>query len=93
MNDTPEKPAKIYTSFEEIDRDLEILRTERSLYILKTKHEVKSLRKNITIGHLIEPMIDGWKKQLASLVKLGMRKALWPLLTTLLLKLLRRKKS
>lgn len=93
MIDSEKTSGKVYNSFEEIDRDLEILKTERSLYMLKTKQEVEGLRKNITIGHLVEPMIDGWKKQLASLVKVGMRKAVWPLLTTLLLKMLRRKKT
>lgn len=85
------KKAKVYSSFEELDRDLEILRTERTLYYLKMKQDVGHVTDKLTIGHLIQPLMSDWKDQAYSLVKVVIRKSLWPLLTTLLLKWLRKK--
>lgn len=43
---------KIYSSYDEIDRDLEILDLERKLHYQKVKLSVEDLKKNLTLPNL-----------------------------------------
>lgn len=46
--------AKQYSSYAEIDRDLEILKMERQLHLEKVKYELGNAKENLKFGNLVE---------------------------------------
>lgn len=66
---------KIYSSYDEIDLDLEILDLERKLHYQKAKRSIGDLKDNLTIGKVAQGVlgISGGAKPL---VKTAFRAAL-----------------
>lgn len=58
--------SKKYSSYKEIDRDLEILRLERQIHLEKVKLSVQKTKENIKLGNLIEGYFDFSKEKTAS---------------------------
>lgn len=46
------KEKKIYSSYDEIDRDLEILKLERKLHYYKVKQGFEDLKSHLTLGNV-----------------------------------------
>lgn len=49
---------KIYSSYDEIDRDLEILNLERKLHYYKVKRSFEDLGEHITLPNLAEGFLE-----------------------------------
>lgn len=49
---------RIYSSYDEINRDLEMLQTQKKLSYYKMKQGVEDLKENITIPNLVEGAIN-----------------------------------
>jgi len=49
---------KIYSSYDEINRDLEILDLERKLHYLKVAKSIENLGENITIANLADGLLS-----------------------------------
>lgn len=49
---------KIYSSYDEINRDLEILDIERKLHYYKVKRSVEDLKEHLTLPNLAMGLLD-----------------------------------
>lgn len=70
------KKKKIYSSYDEINRDLEILDLERKLHYQKVKRSIEGLKENITLPNLAEGFLGISKKETTPLIKTIFRSAL-----------------
>lgn len=60
--------SKKYSSYAEIDRDLEILRLERQIHLEKMKLSVEKTKDNIKLGNLVEGYFDFSKEKAPSFI-------------------------
>lgn len=59
---------KIYSSYDEINRDLEILNLERKLHYDKIKQSIDDLKENLTLPNLAMGLLDISKEDTKPLV-------------------------
>jgi hypothetical protein len=67
---------KVYSSYDEIDRDLEILNVERKLHYYKVKRSIDALKDNLTLPNLAMGLLDIPKDTTRPLVKTVFRTTL-----------------
>lgn len=60
--------AKRYSSYAEIDRDLEILQLERDIHLEKMKLGLDKAKENLKIGNVVEGYFEFSKKGTPSVV-------------------------
>lgn len=60
---------KVYSSYDEIDRDLEILDIERKLHYYKVKRSIDDLKEHLTILNLTKGLLGISKENTKPLVK------------------------
>lgn len=48
---------RVYSSYDEIDRDLEILDVERKLHYYKVKRSVDDLKEHLTFSNLVQGLL------------------------------------
>lgn len=49
---------KIYSSYDEIDRDMEILNLERKLHYYKVKQSIEDLKEHLTLPNLAQGLLS-----------------------------------
>lgn len=67
---------KVYSSYDEIDRDLEILDIERKLHYYKVKRSIEDLKEHLTLSNLAQGALGLSKANVKPLVKTAFRTAL-----------------
>lgn len=67
---------KIYSSYEEIDRDLEILNLERKLHYYKVKGSIEELKDHLTFTNVAQGFLGISKDDTRPWVKMVFRAAL-----------------
>lgn len=80
---------KIYSSYDEINRDLEILNLERKLHYQKVKRSFEDLKDDLTLPNLAEGFLGISKDDKLSLGKIALKGAL-PLVVKTVLRFLGR---
>ncbi len=63
------KEKKIYSSYDEIDRDLEILKLERKLHYHKVKRSIEDLKDDLTFVNLAQGFFGVSKEDSRPLMK------------------------
>ena len=68
--------SRKYSSYAEIDRELEILQLERQIHVEKIKLELGKTKENLKLGNLVEGYFEFSKEEKASFIFRMVRLAL-----------------
>lgn len=82
---------KVYSSFEEIDRDLEILKLERRLHYYKIKQRIENTKEDLTLPNMVSKLMGVSYEHKYSLLSIALKGSAPLILRYILKKILKRK--
>lgn len=81
---------KVYSSYEEINRDLEILKLERRLHYYKIKQHIENTKEDLTLPNMVSKLVGVTNEHKYSLLNMALKGSV-PFILRYLLKFLKRK--